>query len=746
MQKENIRCTYCGHSETREINLEEVLQCFSCDEAIILKQAVTFGKRSDQEGAELSKLRDNLQRVILAEDDSSILKYSQDILTLIPNDYSALYYEAYVQNKQGQTKALHDFYESTNDEKTTKELENVVNHILTHFVLTHYNKANAFMKRESPQTCDELNRLYKERKQKEEDYAVVPRQVFICHKSEDFDVVRKVSDTIEKDGNKCWYSERNLRPNDGQNYWRNIEDAIDNATIFLVISSDIAMLSKDVQREIQYANKKNKKKIEYKIDDSVHTSLFKHSFDGIKWIDASRSDQLEQIKQRVFFSLNEENSEKKTDLYKVSAEIKSKIIPKQEKRTSKKLLAITSILIIISIISIIFYTNSYSVKFEQINMGYSHNLLLSKEGDLYAFGNNEYGQLGLGKKSSRISEVTLVEINLNSDEKIIDLQVGWNFSVILTNKGRVLTWGDNSIYQLGLGQTTLYEDSPYDITNFFKSKMDLDETIIQIKSGAFSSLALTNKNRVLTWGSGFAYGLAVEPFTDQDFYFPEDATKSFELNSNEKIIKIQASGTNFGLLTNFGKVYIWGTDPQGQNFLGNNALQYIAKPLNITLSFPNLNSDKVIDFHISNTFVLFMTEKNKTYSLGKNYASQLGYHSKEDTFIPVEITNLLGLQNGEKISNVFLGYDFAYLMTSFGNVYTWGSNIYNSIQQTDVETKFGITKTNLGLSDVIDMSFSVSENIYAYINSDFELFIWGNPSIIINGKNLSNIPKKLKTR
>jgi DNA-directed RNA polymerase subunit RPC12/RpoP len=191
MHKENIRCTRCGKSETREINLEEVLKCFSCDEAIILKQAVTFGKRSDQEGAELSKLRDNLQRVILAEDDSSILKYSQDILTFIPNDYSALYYEAYVNNKSGQPKALHDFYESTNDEKTTKELENVVNHILTHFVLTHYNKANAFMKRESPQTCDELNRLYKERKQKEEDYAVVPRQVFICHKSEDFDVVRK---------------------------------------------------------------------------------------------------------------------------------------------------------------------------------------------------------------------------------------------------------------------------------------------------------------------------------------------------------------------------------------------------------------------------------------------------------------------------------------------------------------------------------------------------------------------------
>jgi protein-arginine kinase activator protein McsA len=250
------------------------------------------------------------------------LKYSQDILTFIPNDYSALYYEAYVKNKQGQPKALNDFYESTNDEKTTKELENVVKHILTHFVLTHYNKANAFMKRESPQTCDELNRLYKERIQKEEDYAVVPRQVFICHKSEDFDVVRKVSDAIEKDGNKCWYSERNLRPNDGQNYWKNIEEAIDNATIFLVISSDISMKSVDVQRELQYANKKNKKKIEYKIDDSVHTLLFKHSFDGIKWIDGKNSKELEVLKERVFELLNEKEPVKEEP----KVENKSKLI------------------------------------------------------------------------------------------------------------------------------------------------------------------------------------------------------------------------------------------------------------------------------------------------------------------------------------------------------------------------------------------------------------------------------------
>jgi hypothetical protein len=125
-------------------------------------------------------------------------------------------------------------------------------------------------------------------------------------------------------------SERNLRPNDGQNYWRNIEDAIDNATIFLVISSDIAMRSVDVQRELQYANKKNKKKIEYKIDDSVHTSLFKHSFDGMKWIDGHNSKELEVLKERIFELLNEKEPVKEEP----KAENKSKLNKKDNKKNS----------------------------------------------------------------------------------------------------------------------------------------------------------------------------------------------------------------------------------------------------------------------------------------------------------------------------------------------------------------------------------------------------------------------------
>jgi hypothetical protein len=63
------------------------------------------------------------------------------------------------------------------------------------------------------------------------------------------------------------------------------------------------MLSKDVQKELTKANKLKKEKIEYKIDSSVHTTLFKRSFEGEKWIDAINEPKLEVLKDRVFDKL-----------------------------------------------------------------------------------------------------------------------------------------------------------------------------------------------------------------------------------------------------------------------------------------------------------------------------------------------------------------------------------------------------------------------------------------------------------
>lgn len=68
---------------------------------------------------------------------------------------------------------------------------------------------------------------------------------------------------------------------------------------------------------------------------------------------------------------------------------------------------------------------------------------LTESGDVYSWGENNYGQLGLGDTEKR-SLVRKEKVNL--PEKIIDLVVGKNFVVVISESGKVYGWGDNTSF------------------------------------------------------------------------------------------------------------------------------------------------------------------------------------------------------------------------------------------------------------------------------------------------------------
>jgi len=84
-----------------------------------------------------------------------------------------------------------------------------------------------------------------------------------------------------------------------------------------------------------------------------------------------------------------------------------------------------------------------------IESGGNH-IICSCEGQLYAFGNNCYGQLGLGDIKNR--EIP-TKIDLKYSGDIISIALGMDHSVFLLDNDEVYTFGFNSNGQLGLGHT-----------------------------------------------------------------------------------------------------------------------------------------------------------------------------------------------------------------------------------------------------------------------------------------------------
>ena len=83
----------------------------------------------------------------------------------------------------------------------------------------------------------------------------------------------------------------------------------------------------------------------------------------------------------------------------------------------------------------------------QIVCGGFHSFILKESGELFAFGYNDYGQLGLGDNNNR-NEPTLLMI----DKQIRQVVCGWaHHTFILKESGELIAFGNNYCGQLGLG-------------------------------------------------------------------------------------------------------------------------------------------------------------------------------------------------------------------------------------------------------------------------------------------------------
>ena len=81
-----------------------------------------------------------------------------------------------------------------------------------------------------------------------------------------------------------------------------------------------------------------------------------------------------------------------------------------------------------------------------ITCGYDHSILYKYNGDVFVFGNNSYGQLGLGDDIDRYKPTLLV-----NNKEIKTISCGGYYSIIYENTGNLFVFGCNNDGQLGLG-------------------------------------------------------------------------------------------------------------------------------------------------------------------------------------------------------------------------------------------------------------------------------------------------------
>eukprot|EP00192_Tetraselmis_astigmatica_P009703 CAMPEP_0117664012 /NCGR_PEP_ID=MMETSP0804-20121206/8955_1 /TAXON_ID=1074897 /ORGANISM="Tetraselmis astigmatica, Strain CCMP880" /LENGTH=853 /DNA_ID=CAMNT_0005471141 /DNA_START=124 /DNA_END=2685 /DNA_ORIENTATION=- len=365
------------------------------------------------------------------------------------------------------------------------------------------------------------------------------------------------------------------------------------------------------------------------------------------------------------------------------------------------------------------------IKFSAVDSGHNHVLAASKSGEVYCWGANSYGQLGLGDFEDRNTPHALLHKFTRS--KITRVAAGARHSLAVTENGELFSWGSNDCGQLGMeikgGRK--YVGYPHRIESL---------KVGRIKAGATISAAFLDTGRAFMWGcsNNGELGLGDVERRSSPHVVPTPGGVQYGqlAPGNSHVLGVNRNGELFGWGCNShgqlglayttpnelrpqliasatstdvtavatggfayeyqghtlavaasGKVFTWGWNAFGQLGLGTlsagaatpNRLFDLEKPLTL----------RQIDCGQYNTAALFVKKKQPgLMTWGPNYNGQLGYHFNElgPSLVP---TKLEVLAKGTDLVEVSYGYNHVLALAADGIVHVWGGNTHGQLGTGD---------------------------------------------------------------
>ncbi|KAH6781868.1 Regulator of chromosome condensation family protein [Perilla frutescens var. frutescens] len=316
---------------------------------------------------------------------------------------------------------------------------------------------------------------------------------------------------------------------------------------------------------------------------------------------------------------------------------------------------------------------------KEIACGGAHTLFLTENGDVYATGLNDFGQLGILETKNYTTEPHRVS---SIPKRIVKISAGYHHSAAISEDRELYLWGRNANGQLGLGKKA------QKIIPLPCKVQCLDGVSIKtISLGSEHSIAITDNGEALSWGGGESGRLG---------HGHEASILGFKKSNSEhtpRLIKglegIQVKSVSAGMLhsactSENAAVYFFGERELGKWGKAKNA----TTPFTIsTLPF----SEEVVcgAYH-----TCVITNGGELYSWGSNENGCLGIGCTDVIYSPERVQGPLFSQPVNKVS---CGWKHTAAISG-GHVYTWGWGGSNGTFKEDGHSPGG----QLGQGDDID--------------------------------------------
>jgi alpha-tubulin suppressor-like RCC1 family protein len=274
----------------------------------------------------------------------------------------------------------------------------------------------------------------------------------------------------------------------------------------------------------------------------------------------------------------------------------------------------------------------------QISTGFQHTVAVKTDRTAWAWGRNSEGELGDNTTTNRLTPVRAGTLT-----GVVEVGAGQYHSVAVKSDGTVWTWGYNANGQLGDG-TVISKKLPVQTI--------LLSGVISVAAGANHCLALKSDGTVWAWGYNGWGQLGDGTITNR--------TSPVQVAGLSGVIKI-TGGTDYSLaLKSDGTVWGWGYNSHGE--LGNGNTTYSPNIVRVS-DLTNVIGISAGDYH-----GMAVKSDGTVWDWGYNAYGQLGDTTTNQRTVPVQVN---GMSGALAVAN---GTYFSLALKSDGIIWGWGHN------------------------------------------------------------------------
>ncbi|XP_024887797.1 secretion-regulating guanine nucleotide exchange factor isoform X2 [Temnothorax curvispinosus] len=300
--------------------------------------------------------------------------------------------------------------------------------------------------------------------------------------------------------------------------------------------------------------------------------------------------------------------------------------------------------------------------------GAGHTLVLDVDGRVYSCGLNNKGQAGItGIEKENI--LTFQRIRALEHEIVIDVCCGWDSSLALTRNGELYVWGSNRYGQLSLDPSVFLSIS-------HPHKILIGEKIKNVSMGLRHTAIVMENRELYVCGSNNRGQLGlINPETMQPYPLLDAFTKVAEWTMQENVENVACGQYHTVVITKRQtyNTYVFGDNKHGQlgffpkTFSETRILQPVCIPLS------GIQHDVQIQIHAGWSHINILSN-GTVFSWGRNDYGQLGRSSsKPQNGISTE-ERLQCVEHVPKIVQLSVGSEHNVALTDDGVVLCWGWN------------------------------------------------------------------------